>query len=178
MPWIWYANRTLGRHLVMPGDCCSHWLGFASRIPLKWQHLFTPFIHLFSHSLFRSLFLAQKDALLVMAVITWRCWGVEEKSVADHFPFLWGAKTWRRFIFHSGLHDFRTLSHKRLRRKKMSENGSCLCATEKGNCLYHSQTTERQMLLSGNSCATFHTAICRRVHAEGECVERTLKKGK
>lgn len=45
MPWIWYANRTLGRHLVMPGDCCSHWLGFASRIPLKWQHLFFP-LHL------------------------------------------------------------------------------------------------------------------------------------
>lgn len=23
----------------MPGDCCSHWLGIASRILLKWQHL-------------------------------------------------------------------------------------------------------------------------------------------
>lgn len=113
----------------------------------------------FLHSL--SLFFALKDAMLVMAVKTWRCWGVEEKSVADHFPFLWGAEIWCKFIFHSGLHDFRTTSHKRLRRKKMSENGSCLCATENGNCLYRSQTIERQTLLSGNSCGTFHTAICR-----------------
>lgn len=120
------------------------------------------FIHPSSHSLFLSLFFAQKDAMLVMAVKTWRCCGVEEKSVADHFPFLWGAKIWCKFIFHSGLHNFRTMSHNRLRRKKMSGNGSCLCATGNGNCLFHSQTIEKQMLLSSNSCGTFHTIVCRR----------------
>lgn len=137
---------------------------------LAWLHLKNSlkvtapffFIHPSFHSLFLSLFLAQEDAILVMAVKTRRCWRVKEKSVADHFPFLSGAKIWCRFIFHSSLHDFRSTSHKRLRRKKMNENGSCLCATENGNCLYHSQTIERQMLLSGNSCGTFHTTICRR----------------
>lgn len=178
MPWIWYANRTLGRHLVMPGDCCSHWLGFASRIPLKWQHLFFllhPSLLSFSLSL---PFSCSEGCYVCNGCQNMVMQGSRRKERCRSFSLFIGSKKWCRFIFHSGLHDFRTMSHKRLRRKNMSENWSCLCATENGNCLYHSQTIERQMLLSGSSCGTFHTAICRRGTCWGWVCGANIKKKK
>lgn len=102
MPWIWYANRALGRHLVMPGDCCSHLLGIASRIPLKWQHLF------FSKDSERCFSCngCHNTALVGRRKVIWRS-----------FSLYKGGKTSLAFIFHKGLHDFRAASHERLKRK-------------------------------------------------------------
>lgn len=53
------------------------------------------------------------------------------------------------------------LRHTKDQEEKRSKNVFCLCATENGNCLYYSQSIEKQMLLRGNKCGTFHTRICR-----------------
>lgn len=170
MPWIWYANRTLGRHLVMPGDCCSHWLGFASRSPLKWQHLFfhssiLPFIP----SLIFSLFFAQEDAMLVMVVKTWQCWGVEEKSIADHFPVFYMGQKMVQIHFSQWLTRFQNYVTQKIKKKENEWKWILFMCNSKWQLFipfswYRETDAIKRQQLSG----TFHTTIYHIVHGRGE----------
>lgn len=177
MPWIWYANRTLGRHLVMPGDCCSHWLGFASRISLKWQHP-PPHPSFLSFSL-SLLFSCSEgcyasDVCQNMAMLGSR----RKEHCRSLFPF-YGWQKMVQIYFSQWLTQFQNYVIQKIRKEENEWKWILFMCNWKWQLfILFSEYRETDAIKRQQLWHISHYNLQTLIHAEGECVGQTLKKKK